>query len=69
MLPNHLRSVNAYAAGIDVGSRSHFVAIPEGMSKESVLEFSTFTDVLHKMSDWLTGCGVTTVAMECTGIY
>ena len=68
-LPNHLRSINAYAAGIDVGSRSHFVAIPEGMSKESVREFSTFTDDLHKMSDWLTGCGVTTVAMESTGIY
>ncbi len=68
-LPKHLRSINAYAAGIDVGSRSHFVAIPEGMSKDSVREFSTFTDDLHKMSDWLTGCGITTVAMESTGIY
>ena len=68
-LPKHLRNINAYAAGIDVGSRSHFVAVPEGLSKESVREFSAFTDDLHEMSDWLSGCGVTTVAMESTGIY
>jgi transposase len=61
--------INPHAAGIDVGSRSHFVAVPEGASKQSVREFSGFTDDLYQMADWLIACGVTTVAMESTGIY
>lgn len=61
--------INPQAAGIDVGSRSHFVAVPEGASEQSVREFSSFTDDLYQMADWLIACGVTTVAMESTGIY
>lgn len=67
--PRHLQHLNQLAAGIDIGSRSHFVAIPEGLSEESVREFSTFTDDLELLSDWLVSCGITTVAMESTGIY
>ncbi len=68
-LPKHLVHLNACAAGIDVGSRSHFVAVPEGADPQPVREFSTFTDDLEGMADWLISCGVTTVAMESTGIY
>lgn len=68
-LPKHLVHLNACAAGIDVGSRSHFVAVPEGTDPEPVREFSTFTDDLERLADWLISCGVTTVAMESTGIY
>jgi len=68
-LPKHLQHLNQKAAGIDIGSRSHFVAIPEGLSEESVREFSTFTDSLIELTDWLISCGITTVAMESTGIY
>ncbi len=68
-LPKHLQHINSRAAGIDIGSRSHFVAVPEGSSEQTVREFSTFTDDLHRMADWLISCGVTTVAMESTGIY
>lgn len=67
--PRHLQHLNQLAAGIDIGSRSHFVAIPEGLSEESVREFSTFTDDLELLADWLVSCGITTVAMESTGIY
>lgn len=67
--PKHLQHLNQHAAGIDIGSRSHFVAIPEGLSEQSVREFSTFTDSLVELTDWLTSCGITTVAMESTGIY
>ena len=67
--PKHLQHINPSAAGIDVGSRSHFVAVPEGLSEQPVREFSTFTDDLHRMADWLIACGITTVAMESTGIY
>lgn len=68
-LPKHLQHINTHAAGIDIGSRSHFVAVPEGTCQQVVREFSSFTDDLHLMADWLVACGVTTVAMESTGIY
>lgn len=68
-LPKHLVHLNAYAAGIDIGSKSHFVAVPEGVDSEPIREFSTFTDDLERLADWLIACGITTVAMESTGIY
>jgi len=68
-LPSHLQHINHYAAGIDVGSRSHFVAVPEGTDEQPVREFSTFTGDLERLAEWLIACGVTTVAMESTGIY
>ena len=68
-LPKHLQHINQHAAGIDVGSRSHWVAAPEGSTDQPVQEFQSFTDDLHRMADWLIACGVTTVAMESTGIY
>jgi len=67
--PKHLQHLNHHAAGIDVGSRSHFVAVPEGTDDQPVREFSTFTDDLERLAEWLISCGVTTVAMESTGIY
>ena len=68
-LPKHLLHLNQHAAGIDIGSRSHFVAVPEGTDDQPVREFSTFTDDLERLAEWLISCGVTTVAMESTGIY
>lgn len=68
-LPKHLQHLNQHAAGIDVGSRSHFVAVPEGTDEKPVQEFSTFTDDLERLAKWLRSCGVTAVAMESTGIY
>ena len=68
-LPKHLEHINPHAAGIDVGSRSHFVAVPPGSCEHPVREFTGFTDDLHRMADWLLECGVTTVAMESTGVY
>lgn len=68
-LQKHLQHLNQNAAGIDVGSRSHFVAVPEGTDEQPVKEFSTFTDDLERLAEWLVACGVTTVAMESTGIY
>jgi transposase len=68
-LPKHLQHINPYAAGIDIGGRSHFVAVPEGSCEKPVREFSSFTDDLHQMADWLLDCGVTSVVMESTGVY
>lgn len=32
-------------------------------------EFASFTGDLHRLADWLTQCGIETVAMESTGVY
>lgn len=57
------------AAGIDIGSASHFVAVPPDRDDEPVREFPSFTVDLHALADWLKACGVDTVAMESTGVY
>src|SRR5574337_1750137 len=57
------------AAGIDIGSASHFVAVPPDRDDEPVREFNSFTIELHRLADWLDACGVDTVAMESTGVY
>jgi transposase len=45
------------------------VAVPEGRDTCSVREFGAFTEDLQEMAKWLLKCGVTTVAMESTGVY
>jgi transposase len=57
------------AAGIDVGAREMFVAVPPGADEHPVRVFTTFTEDLHRLADWLAQSGVTTVAMEATGVY
>lgn len=66
-----LRTIKPHAAGIDVGASSHFVAVPPGSDPEGqdVREFEAFTCGLRSVSHWLRRCGVTTVAMESTGVY
>ena len=68
-LPEHLRHINLSAAGIDIGSDRHLVAVPQGSDDVSVRQFGAFTSDLHAIADWLKKCGVTTVAMESTGVY
>ena len=68
-LPQHLQHMNLNAAGIDIGSERHMVAVPEGRDTVSVREFGTFTADLEALATWLKQCGVTSVAMESTGVY
>lgn len=68
-LPAQLQHINLNAAGIDIGSERHMVAVPEGRDEVSVREFGTFTADLEALAAWLKKCGVTTVAMESTGVY
>jgi transposase len=64
-----LRKVNLNAAGIDVGSEQHYVAVPEGRDVQTVRSFGAVTAELHRLVDWLAACGIETVAMESTGVY
>jgi transposase len=72
--------VHAHAAGIDVHSRQHFVAVPEDsvpvgwINPEPQLPvhvriFATNTEDLEALVAWLKDCAVATVALESTGVY
>jgi transposase len=61
--------INPHAAGIDIGSREHWACVPEGSTNKNVRPFGTFTSDLEGIADWFKQCGVTSVAMEATGVY
>lgn len=61
--------INPNAAGIDLGSRTHFVAVPDGRDAQPVRQFGCYTAQLQDMAEWLKGCGIETIAMEATGVY
>jgi transposase len=63
------RIVHPNAAGIDVGSEAHVVAVPADRDAEPVRTFAVFTADLRTLADWLKRCGVTSVVLESTGIY
>lgn len=62
-----LEVVNSNAAGIDIGSRSHWVAV--GQNAEDVKEFGVYSQDQLDMCDWLRSKGVSSIAMESTGTY
>jgi hypothetical protein len=61
--------VNTRAAGIDIGSRIQVAAVPPELSDDPVRTFQSFTADIERMADWLISMGITTVAMESTGVY
>ena len=64
-----LTCIEPNAAGIDVGAREIFVAVPQARDPSPVRSFETFTQDLHRLKGWLQQCHITTVAMESTGVY
>lgn len=59
--------VNKNAAGIDIGSRSHWVAV--GQTDDDIREFGVYNENLYQLAAWLTKKNISTVAMESTGNY
>jgi transposase len=68
------------AAGIDVHARAHWVCVPARSVSQrapdqpanlpaNVRAFGTCTPDLEQLADWLSACGISTVAMEATGVY
>jgi hypothetical protein len=75
-----LRVTHAHAAGIDIHAGVHWVAVPPGDAPPPardhppnlpahVRSIGTCTADLVALADWLAQCGVTSIAMESTGIY
>jgi len=67
--PTVLDRINPHVAGIDCGAAEHYVAVPPDRDPTPVQSFKTFTNDLLRLADWLTACGVRSVAMEATGVY
>ncbi len=59
--------IHPNCAGIDIGSRSHFVAV--GQAVEDVKEFGVYADDLTAICLHLKQHGITSVAMESTRNY
>jgi len=65
-----LAQLRPNVAGIDVGSREHWVCAPRHPDgKTNVRTFRTTTPELERLAAWLEDQGVVSVAMESTGIY
>ena len=61
---------HAHAAGLDVGDASHWACVeatPDG--SDPIREFPAHTPGLRQLVAWRRQCGVTTVAMEASGVY
>ncbi|MBK6355166.1 MAG: transposase [Saprospiraceae bacterium] len=57
------------AAGIDISSKEHYVAVNPESTEKPIRAFGAFTEDLHALVVFLKECKVDTVAMEATGIY
>ena len=64
-----LQVIHPNAAGIDIGSFEHWVAVRPDQIERPIRCFQGFTADLQAMADWLEECGVETIAMESTGVY
>src|SRR5689334_832438 len=60
--------VHPDAAAIDVHSDNHVVCVPADRDDPRVRTFGANSCDLLQVADWLTRCGITTVAIESTGI-
>ena len=67
--PAGLPIIHPFAAGIDIGARFHVVAVSPELCDEPIQTFQAFTGDLKRMAEWLVAIGITTVAMESTGVY
>lgn len=66
---NGMTMINPNTAGIDVGSEEHWVCVPSDRAEENVRPFGVYSCDFRELAEWLKKCGVTSVAMESTGVY
>lgn len=61
--------LHPHAAGVDIGATELYVCVPLDRDPQPIRRFGTFTEDLLALAAWLAQCGVTSVAMESTGVY
>jgi transposase len=67
MKKQEMKVINLNAAGIDIGSKSHFVGVGQGL--DEVKEFGVYSSDHQKIIEYLQAHKITTIAMESTGSY
>ena len=66
---SELSVINPHAAGIDLGSKEHWACVPSSSTESTnIRPFGCTTPDLIALADWFSECGVTSVAMESTGV-
>lgn len=63
------RVIQPNAGGVDVGAHEIYAAVPPDRTEHPVRKFRTFTTGLYALAAWLKEHGVTSVAMESTGVF
>lgn len=63
-----LNVINPHAAGIDLGSREHWVCVPASSTADNIRSFGCTTPDLVALADWLDECDVSSIAMESTSV-
>ncbi len=64
-----LSTMHPDAAGIDIGSETHYVSVPPDRDEQPVRTFGCFTPDIEAMAKWLKKCGIRHIVMESTGVY
>lgn len=70
-----LQAVNPHAAGVGIGATEIVACVPgdaaspQAAGSQLVRAFGVYTVDLLAMADWFRAQGITTVAMESTGVY
>ncbi len=64
-----LQKLRDRAAGIDIGATEHWICVDPGLTDHPIRRFESYTEDLVAAVAWLVSLGVTSVAMEATGVY
>ena len=64
-----MSTINAHAAGVDIGAHEIMACVPDGDDQQLVRAFGTYTADLDAVADWCVDRGIQTAAMESTGVY
>lgn len=63
-----LEIMNENTAGIDLGSRTHYVCVPKERDEQNIQQFGCCTYEIKRMAGWFKKCKIKSVAMESTGV-
>ena len=61
--------VREKAAGRDIGAEEHWICVDPELTDKPIRRFGGFTVDVIEAVNWMKKLGVTSVAMEATGVY
>jgi transposase len=67
--PTTIRKIRDHAAATDVGAEEHWICVDPSLTDQPIRRFGAFTEDLIAAVAWCKDLGVTSMAMEATGIY